>query len=413
MSTRWRISASVAVLLGFALITGCDILGNRFASVKHHVTTSTVTQIANETSAQYFALVDEETKGSKHSIRSCMNNINLLSRHIRDDQENRGLQQWSLSLDNGAGAGSIDFPGLDDSLIRTSLLGTRIYFLGDSTTNNFHNWLYVLLKIHVEAPLNVTTLSDMHMSDANSMITSWPGCRVGKKNNAHPCTEDEQSNFSASHHLKYTAKRNVCANDTGLLSTMRDHEPQVIVANIGLWMLHFQARGRDIRGDCVVNTWIHYEQWLGNMLLMAEDVGAQALFFKTTNTICSEKFTGQYSKANKLYEMMDNETLLDCFNNLKFTQKADALPTSDFLSDEDIHSYCTNATFNNRGSAHLNQRLHNFVESNRNTTSIVLHVFDDNTIKSCDYTDRGDARHYHPLNLVRIRLLAHLISCLE
>lgn len=409
MSTRWRISASAAVWLWFTLLMGCAILGNRFASVQH-ITTSTVTHIANETSAQYFALVDEKPKGSRHSIRACINNVNLLSQHIREDQENHGLRQWSLSLDNGAG--SIDFPGLDDNLIRTSLLGRRIYFLGDSTTNNLYTWLRILLKIHVEAPLNVSTLSDMHLSDANSVIKSWHGCKVKIRSGALSC-KDGQSNLPAFDNLKYTPKRNVCSNDTDLLSMFRDHEPQVIVANFGLWMLHFQARARDIKGGCVANTWIHYEEWLENMLLMAEDVGAQALFFKTTNTICSEKYTGSYSEANKLYEMMDNETLIDCINNLKFTQKVDAFPTSDFLSDEDIYNYCTNATFNNRGSAHLNQRLYNFVESHRNTTSIVLYVFDDNTIKSCDYTNKGDARHYHPLNLVRIRLLAHLISCLE
>ena len=142
-------------------------------------------------------------------------------------------------------------------------------------------------------------------------------------------------------------------------------------------------------------------------------MGAKALFFKTTNTICSEKYDGPYSKANGLYAKMDSDTMLDCFNNIKFTQTINELPTSDSLGDDDIHNYCANATFNNHGSANLNQRLYNFVESNQKTASLALHIFDDNIIKSCDYTQRGDARHYHPLNLVRIRLLAHLISCID
>ncbi len=34
-------------------------------------------------------------------------------------------------------------------------------------------------------------------------------------------------------------------------------------------------------------------------------------------------------------------------------------------------------------------------------------------IQSCNYTEVGDGRHYHPLNLVRIRLLANMIDCLS
>ena len=40
-----------------------------------------------------------------------------------------------------------------------------------------------------------------------------------------------------------------------------------------------------------------------------------------------------------------------------------------------------------------------------------LAVFNDQVIQSCRYTN--DGRHYHPLNLVRIRILGNLLGCLQ
>ncbi len=386
------------VTLGFILLLGYAILGNRFTTV-HRFTPFASTNtgiINNETRAK-------TNKDDRRSMQSCVTSVNLLSRHIHDDQETYGLRHWSLPLQNGT-IDFIDFPGLDDNILK-SFRGRRIFFMGDSTTNNLHNWLYILLKIHIEAPYNISSLPNMHLSDANSIIETLHGCNVHRKNGAPPCGA-RLSNVSEID-LKYERKRNVCSNDIDAYEAMRDYEPDIIVANVGLWMLHFQARSRDKEG-CVAHAWVYYEHWLENTLQIAEEVGARALFFKTTNTICSEKYTNAYLKANELYEMMDSETLLDCFNSIKFTHMMESL-----LSDDNIHNYCANGTFNNRGSAHLNQRLYNFVESHQQKTSLALHVFDDNIIKSCDYTQRGDGRHYHPLNLVRIRLLAHLISCIE
>ena len=338
------------VTLGFILSLGCAILGNRFTSV-HRFTPFTT------------------KRDDSRTMQSCVDSVNLLSRHIHADQETYGLRQWSLPLENGTIGVIVDFPGLDDNLIRASLEGRRILFMGDSTTKNLHNWLYTLLRIHHDFPNELSHLSTMNLSDANSLIaSSGHGCAYKRRSGALTCT-DWQSNQNERKDLGMIILHEEHSNYLDIAEVMKDHEPDVIVANIGLWLLHFQARSRDQEG-CVVENWIHYEHWLENTLQMAEELGAKALFFKTTNTICSEKYTGTYSKANKLYTILDSDTMLDCFNNIKFTQKIHALPTSDSLSDDDIHNYCANATFNNRGSAHLNQRLYNFVESNQKTASL-------------------------------------------
>ncbi|KAL3762980.1 hypothetical protein ACHAWU_001127 [Discostella pseudostelligera] len=392
---RWQ---KTTVSGGFILLIGCAILGNRLTTIENFTPIASTIAIANETRAHKIAFVDN-SKDDRKSIQSCFDAVNLLSRHIHEDQETHGLRQCSLSLDDGVGP--IDFPGLDDNLIQASFGGRRIFFMGDSTTKNLHNWLYrLLLRMHQKSPYNISLLSDMNLRDANSMVA---GC------GRNLVCDDPQSNRTELNNLHMRLKQDDCSNKkiyAGTYESMTDHEPEIIVANIGLWLLHFEARGRD-RKVCAAENFIHYEHWLEDTLKRAEEVGAQALFFKTTNTICTDKYTGDYAKADKLYAMMDNETLLDCFNSLKANRQEDE------LSDEDIHNYCANGTFNNRGVVHLNQRLYKFVESHRNTASLSLHVFDDNIIKSCEYTGRGDARHYHPLNLVRIRLLAHLISCIE
>ena len=397
---RWQ---KTTVSGGFILLIGCAILGNRLTTIEQFTPIASTIAIANETRAHKIAFVDN-SKDDRKSIQSCFDAVNLLSRHIHEDQETHGLRKCSLSLDDGVGP--IDFPGLDDNLIQASFGGRRIFFMGDSTTKNLHNWLYrLLLRMHHESSYNISLLSDMNLSDAISMLASGHRCAYFPNRTGQYC-DGPQPNRTELNDLDFRRNNDDCSNNPDTYESMRDHEPEIIVANIGLWLLHFEARGRD-RLVCAAENFIHYENWLEDTLKRAEEVGAQALFFKTTNTVCSEKFTGEFPKADKLYAMMDNDTLLDCFNSLKANRQEDE------LSDEDIHNYCANGTFNNRGVVHLNQRLYKFVESHRNTASLSLHVFDDNIIKSCEYTGRGDARHYHPLNLVRIRLLAHLISCIE
>ena len=89
---RRRTPALAAVSLGFALILGCVIL----TVTVNYGTPSIITHIANETRPKTNVLLNDKTK-------SCVDAVNLLSRHIHDDQEYNGLRQWALPLDTDIG----------------------------------------------------------------------------------------------------------------------------------------------------------------------------------------------------------------------------------------------------------------------------------------------------------------------
>lgn len=95
------------------------------------------------------------------------------------------------------------------------------------------------------------------------------------------------------------------------------------------------------------------------MVQLAREVGAKILLFKTLNFICSEKYTDGYAKAHTMYSAKDSIARLtnECFQDLRDQISAE-------VGDADVRSYCYNATFNERGSTHLNQRMDAFVKEN-------------------------------------------------
>ena len=84
-------------------------------------------------------------------------------------------------------------------------------------------------------------------------------------------------------------------------------------------------------------------------------------------------------------------------------------------------AYCRHGVFDNTGASFLNSRLEKvFTDRDssgagedhayafkKGAANVVL--FNDTAIQACRYTGASDGRHYHPLNTVRIRLLANLI----
>lgn len=387
-----------------------------FAGMIFSTNISLAPTIEDELETAKNLFVTSDSSNGKNLPSSCIDAVSLLSRHIRADQENYGLQPWSSSVDDG-GDQSINFPGLDENLIRASFLGRRIFFWGDSTTRNLSFWLHNLLNMH-DSSYNISSLSALKLSDANNILLSESGCVFGQVKSGEVSCHGSNGENQQTNLVDGTAISSRIAHDEcftyfqDVHKQIKDHKPEIVVANTGLWWLHFQTTGLQRKG-CIAEQWIHYENWLENILNAAKAAGAKALFLKTTNSICNEKFSGQYATANRLYSMKDNETLSACFDDIKYKREIKGFPTSTFLSDADITNYCENGTLNEHGSSHLNQRLFNFVGSKRRDTSITLHLFDDNTIKSCEYTKQHDGRHYHPLNLIRIRLLGHMISCID
>jgi hypothetical protein len=82
-------------------------------------------------------------------------------------------------------------------------------------------------------------------------------------------------------------------------------------------------------------------------------------------------------------------------------------------TDADILNYCINGTMNTIGSDHHNQRLLQFVKDRKDATTLKLAVLPDRNIQSCQFTGMLDGRHYHQMNLARIRLLGNVVMSLK
>jgi hypothetical protein len=69
------------------------------------------------------------------------------------------------------------------------------------------------------------------------------------------------------------------------------------------------------------------------------------------------------------------------------------------------------------GAQYLNQRIHDFVEKYNAQHDCgngpIIQIFNDHDVESCDYTTHTDGRHYHYLNMLRIRLFMNQVQCVK
>jgi hypothetical protein len=204
--------------------------------------------------------------------------------------------------------------------------------------------------------------------------------------------------------------------------------PQILVINQGLHWLHFMGEGRDMNNTKFLSSWVHYETWLLGHLQTAINHNRklkntsnnyktiQVMLFKTTNRICDSHFLKAYARAAHLYSVNDADTLSKCRemiarNNLNGTT------INSNITSSDIANYCENATMTEAGVVHLNERLYNFVERQKQQlqeeleeTGLKVAIVPDHDIQSCPFTPQGDARHYDRLNVMRIRLYANILE---
>lgn len=302
-------------------------------------------------------LTDPRTITSKERVGSActVESIPQLVTALCTDAEQYGLRPWSPV--DSAGISSLHFPGLDSDLIARAFRKKRILLYGDSTIRNLNLWLYLLLsdEFLADTPQKaklLSSLSKMNLSYANQMVLDATGGKCYKTpsaqvqmicegwiNTTHPDPNLAPHTDLIDGTSIHFALAHPCVTRRDLLGAMlevvREFKPYVIVANIGLWLFHFQQHGLSKSG-CAAETWINYEQWLENMVLAAEEVGVETIVFKTTNFICTDSYGGTYDIANKLYMHNDSGALQDCFSDLRVT-------TKETTSDADILNYCKNA----------------------------------------------------------------------
>lgn len=177
--------------------------------------------------------------------------------------------------------------------------------------------------------------------------------------------------------------------------------------------------------SCAVKKWLTYERFLDDAIEAAKAAGATLILAKTTNFVCSSKFTGAFAQASADFSSTNHRTRARTLDLCKTALLADygysagikgMLKELSSAAPSMAEDYCLNGVFDNSGSIHLNSRLREHIPAAKIVSSgsgggnfALVTVFNDNAVQSCRYTNTEDGRHYHPLNTVRVRMLGNLI----
>ena len=318
---------------------------------------------------------------------------------------------------------------------RRAFINNRIVMMGDSTMAVFSMRLRSVMTLTMESHPFVSTLS----STTNIRETEKELVKVSNEN----LDKNDLKNMGAESLLNEgdTAVMKVRIHwgldelkDKPDLQSIVDFKPKVILSNVGLHTLHTPtSEFGKVEGEKHIDfhtlnhwnfseediarmkSWLEYERFLAEMIQLAKDSGAEMLLLKTTNLVCDQMYKGDWKTGVELYNKFDEATLNQCFERIKEALTSGDVQTNDVFSDDDIHNYCKHGVLNAHGSDELNRRLFAFVENyhrEQSTLSQQLKViiYNDRDMQDCGYTRPGDGRHYHALNLARIRLLGHYIE---
>jgi len=186
-------------------------------------------------------------------------------------------------------------------------------------------------------------------------------------------------------------------------------KPEIIVFNMGFHWLH-SCPTRCPTDPRMVWRWVHYQQWLQSGLKLAKQVSAKLLLFKTVNYVCSDAFRGNFQSESRAYQDQDPNQLELCQATLKpLVNNNTEFP----VSAQDTNDYCRFGSYTEIGSHHFNQQINDFVKNLEPMENLTVAVYNDHDVESCSYTKEGDGRHYHNLNLLRLRSMANLIQGIE
>lgn len=375
--------------------------------------------------------------------------IRELSRLLQRNLGRMGLRPVEIvQSSSSSGESNQSFPGLTKESMSSTLRGKRIAMMGDSQLWYFSKWLNFLLDEDAIGLLtqsfqngtNFTGFDRMDMGDAYQHSKQWLHnvCRVKTLQEA---AFGQSTNVSACDYYWSPTDMNLPRDDTRLLwsglSYTMDHrvtehklsnmfnvtkqlQPNIIVTNMGIHWLHFYNIARDVSLEGL-QRWIHYEEWLQQVFDFAySETQATVLLYKTTNFICDKKLYDSFQVANDGYEARNPDILRKC--NASVSQ-LDPIYFSTEQGQSHVLEYCVNGTINNRGTSALNRRMRSYLQETNllrthyreNSSLPPLHVdiFDDNIFQSCDYCSGNDGMHYHKLNLLRARMMANQVACLQ
>ncbi|CAB9519951.1 Cyclin-Dependent Kinase [Seminavis robusta] len=373
---------------------------------------------------------DKHSKTSINTTAECRYFPEALAQFVRDLQERpeqTALRDWVLPNKKHRKYPSWHFPGLSSPLLDQTIRGKRMVLLGDSTLFYLTRWMQTLLQNTTQQSPRVVDhlLLGMDMTKGNYAVNPDMDVQLGWDNSTLAKVQLQDGT-----HIQWLGHRGgsdpqeedqVCQFD-GIFRQIRQIQPDILVANFGLHWLHLIAsdpeHGRTVP-LCAVQYWLDYQSaWLEQVTQVAQDSQVKLLLFKTTNFMCIDNFWGDYSDAVALYQRQDPYAISRCERTLQRLRDGHDNKhrgETSILGDANLTRYCQKGVFDEWGVKDLNHRVleyvHQYNQNNYKDTDMKVAVFNDHDIQSCAYSEPNDGRHYHPLNLMRLRLLANVIQC--
>ncbi|CAB9497352.1 Cyclin-Dependent Kinase [Seminavis robusta] len=396
------------------LLTICTLSNNVFFYAWSRTST-------NGEQGQTTVIVDT-TRGAAAPMTSAFDvALKEFTQVLHKNPQDTALLPWTSYLPDRE---EVHFPVLSSALIQAAFGNKKVAFVGDSTSYYLVRWMQALMLNFTAQEQNAILLSNSSggLQEANRRINPSSDVNVGWANGSPTIIQGKTAADSTrafrDTYIQWEGRRGgimkSCSYDAEWRH-IRLQKPHVLVVQVGLHWLHFEKAGRDA-SSCYMNHVVHYEEWLRGIVTLAEQVGIRLLLLKTTNFVCDQNYEGAYRRAAKDYGKARQEMKEDGTNNIiqQCIQSFQVKLSNDSkynITAPQLYRYCRDATFDEHGAQHLNQRTFDFVAKKGNEgKNVTIAIFNDHDLQSCDYTAIGDGRHYHDLNLIRIRLLAIVIK---
>ena len=334
---------------------------------------------------------------------------------INEDPEDNGLKPFTIvssssSPDEDKSNISMkhmsNIKGLDLNIFR----GRRTALLGDSTLFYPTQWFYPMMThLNDEEENGTPKYDEMSLSEASEVVKKRAGI-LGVK---LPDTRGKELMTDSTDNtlIQWAGVRGPGASKTletrisGMIETVSQLNPHVLVANMGLHWLHLHPLVP--KDGIVIHRWVQYKNtWLQKVYNLAMDMNETTLLlFKTTNFVCDSKRTGDWEKYSNLYLSMDNRTIETCYEeNKQFVGTYD-------LTKSQVYDYCRFGQFTEIGVQHYNSMVYDFVREvheNQTDSRLTVGVFNDHDVESCESTN--DAIHHREKMEIRLRLLSNTIE---
>jgi len=352
--------------------------------------------------------------------RSCLQRLfnatyPALNQQLAAHPDENGVKPLRLVPTNNSAEGEVLFlPGLQANFFR----GRRMVLLGDSTLFYMTKWLDVLLLMDTNTSgfshtNDINQPPTITLSQANALVESHPANKqvdVAGFTRPRKIIKPEDGT-----HIEWIGMAGLTEEPalTNAIRSMFEQskliQPEIIVFNFGIhWMQSCPTRCPT--DPSIVFWWAHYQDWLQSGLKLAKQVNANILLFKTVNYICRDAFRGNFQSESRAYQDQDPNQLESCQATLKpLVNNHTEFP----VSTQDTNDFCRYGSLTEIGSQHFNQQINAFVKNLEPMENLTVAVYNDHDVESCSYTKEGDGRHYHNLNLLRLRSMANLIQGIE